>query len=420
MPHIFGRTVFYRAAAALLAAALICGCQKEPEKAVSAAQSQAKPSVSSSQPQSEKAALAAESEKPQPEPQKAESAPKNEEPESKPDKAESQSEAASSEPQQAQAAAEPIPEKAEPEPAQSESASAAAQPESEPEIEVSQPMTSAETDPSPTERATKLTVRMPSATGKNVQSSSSAEIDYSNASQGYIMVKYTGSNQKVKLQITGPNKVTYTYTLHKGGYTSFPLTAGSGSYSANVFENVSGNSYAMVLGCNFSAKLSSPLSPYLYPNQYVNYTAQSNAVAKGETLAAKATSRIGVVQEVYNYIISNVVYDHQKAASVKSGYTPNVDNTLATNKGICFDYAALMATMLRTQDIPTRLEVGYVAGGTYHAWVSVYIAEQGWINGLIQFDGVNWSMMDPTFAASSAAPKSYTTSSYTYSVKYLY
>ncbi|MBP1577939.1 MAG: transglutaminase domain-containing protein, partial [Oscillospiraceae bacterium] len=202
--------------------------------------------------------------------------------------------------------------------------------------------------------------------------------------------------------------------------TAFPLTAGSGTYAANIFENVSGTSYALALGTSFSAKLSSSLAPYLYPNQYVNYTAQSKAIAKGEELAAKASTKIGVVQEVYNYLISNVVYDHQKAATVKSGYTPNVDSTLATKTGICFDYAALMATMLRTQDIPTRLEVGYVSGGIYHAWVSVYIPEQGWINGLIKFDGSNWSMMDPTFAASSAVPQSYTTASYSYSVKYLY
>lgn len=269
-------------------------------------------------------------------------------------------------------------------------------------------------------RATKLTVRMPSASGEKTKSAQSAAIDYSNTSQGYIMVKYSGSNAKVKLQITGPNKVTYTYTLHKGGYVAFPLTAGSGSYTANVYENISGTSYSMALSCNFTAQLSSSLLPYLYPSQYVSYSLQSKAVEKGDSLAATATTKIGVVQQVYNYIINNIAYDSYKASTVKSGYTPSVDDTLATGKGICFDYAALMAAMLRTQDIPTRMEVGYVAGNVYHAWVSVYLAETGWINGIIQFDGVNWRMMDPTFAAGSAEPKSYTTAAYTYSVKYLY
>ena len=79
-----------------------------------------------------------------------------------------------------------------------------------------------------------------------------------------------------------------------------------------------------------------------------------------------------------------------------------------------------MACMLRTQDIPVRMEVGYVNNSIYHAWISVYIDDIGWINGIIKFDGTTWSMMDPTFAASSAVPQSYTTASCSYSVKYLY
>lgn len=299
-------------------------------------------------------------------------------------------------------------------------ASSPSAPQSERAETVSQPMISADITAAPARRATELTVRMPSAPGSKCESSTTAAIDYSNASQGYIMVKYSGSNPKVKLQITGPDKVIYTYTLHNGGYTSFPLTAGSGSYTANIFENISGTSYALALSACFSAKLSSSLSPYLYPNQYVNYSSNSNAVIKGDELAAKASTRLGVVQEVYNYLISNITYDHKKAAAVKSGYTPDVDSTLSAKTGICFDYAALMAAMLRTQDIPTRLEVGYVSGGIYHAWVSVYVPEQGWINGIIKFDGINWSMMDPTFAAGSSVPQNYTTASYSYSVKYLY
>ena len=38
---------------------------------------------------------------------------------------------------------------------------------------------------------------------------------------------------------------------------------------------------------------------------------------------------------------------------------PSVDETLKTKKGICFDYAALMTAMLRSQGIPTKLEIGY-------------------------------------------------------------
>ena len=68
--------------------------------------------------------------------------------------------------------------------------------------------------------------------------------------------------------------------------------------------------------------------------------------------------------------------------------------------GICLDYAAVMASMLRSQRIPTRLEVGY-AQDAYHAWISVYTADTGWLNGIIEFDGNVWTLVDPTFGANT-------------------
>ena len=70
--------------------------------------------------------------------------------------------------------------------------------------------------------------------------------------------------------------------------------------------------------------------------------------------------------------MKNFTYDYDKAATVSSGYLPVVDTVLDSKTGICFDYAAVMASMLRSQNIPTRLEIGY-AGDAYHAWISVYV-----------------------------------------------
>ncbi len=238
------------------------------------------------------------------------------------------------------------------------------------------------------------------------------------------MVKYTGSSSKVKMRITGPNGIVYTYDLRAGqGFQAFPLTAGSGSYNINVFEHVVNSQYAMVMSRALKITLRDTLLPYLYPNQYVSYTDKSATVAKGEELAKTAASQMAVVQSVYNYVTSHLTYDHQKAAIVQPGYLPVVDSILASGKGICFDYAAVMATMLRTQNIPTRLEIGYVTGGLYHAWISVYLPEKGWLNGVIYFDGVTWKLMDPTFASSGNNSKSvlqFIANTKNYSVKYVY
>lgn len=94
--------------------------------------------------------------------------------------------------------------------------------------------------------------------------------------------------------------------------------------------------------------------------------------------------------------------------------------------GICFDYSAVMATMLRTQNIPTRMEIGYVSikdETLYHAWISVYIHDIGWIDDLIHFDGKNWSMMDPTLISdshNSSQIRSLIKNKENYITKYLY
>lgn len=232
------------------------------------------------------------------------------------------------------------------------------------------------------------------------------------------MAKYTGSNAKPKLQLTGTDGITYTYNLHKD-YSTFPLTSGDGTYQVGVYENVSDDRYTTLLSETFSVTLTDPLKPYLYPNQYVNFTTDSLPVAKAEELADGASSDLDIISSVYNYIITHFTYDYSKASSVTSGYLPDIDEVFTSEKGICFDYAAVMACMLRSQGIPTRLEVGYMKE-QYHAWVSTYIPEKGWINGVIRFDGKDWEMMDPTFASTSHSPKKFVTENDNYTTKYIY
>ena len=103
-------------------------------------------------------------------------------------------------------------------------------------------------------------------------------------------------------------------------------------------------------------------------------------------------------------MIKNITYDYNKAETVQPGYLPDVDEILKIKTGICFDYSAVMAAMLRSVGIPTRMEIGY-SGDAYHAWVSVYTKDHGWINDIIEFDGTKWTLMDPTFDANAADSK---------------
>ncbi|WP_371278103.1 transglutaminase family protein [Dorea sp.] len=265
-------------------------------------------------------------------------------------------------------------------------------------------------------------VLTPSADGVTVYQNDFASIDASNTSQGYVMVKYNGANEKVKLQITCPDQSCYTYLISdRGAYDTFPLTAGNGSYTLQVLENVAGDTYTVSLTQSINVSIEDEFLPFLYPNQYVNFHADSQAVSKGSDLAKDTYSDLDVVQNIYNYVIKNISYDTEKAQNVSYGYVPDVDDTLSSKKGICFDYAALMTSMLRSQNIPTKLEVGY-SGDAYHAWISTYIDDKGWVDDIIQFDGDTWQIMDPTLAATndSAAVKKYVGDGSHYVVKYTY
>lgn len=249
-----------------------------------------------------------------------------------------------------------------------------------------------------------------------------AVIDYSNASEGYIMVNYLGTSTNVKLQITGPNRVTYTYSINNG-FAAFPLTSGNGNYEISVCENIEGTKYSLAYCTHLNFDNISEFGPYLYPNQNVNFTKDSKVVTKAANLAAYCETDLDVVTNVYNYIIKNITYDYDKANTVKSWYVTDVDEILLSGTGICLDYASVMTSMLRSQQIPTRLEVGYVGKDmVYHAWISVYIKEVGWLNGIIQFNGKEWSLVDPTFGASTneRTLKEYIGDGSNYSTKYVY
>lgn len=261
---------------------------------------------------------------------------------------------------------------------------------------------------------------VPSADGTLTDGNELVSLDISHIDCGYFMAQYLGTNHKVKMQVTGPNGVTYTYNLSSVNEV-FPFAAGNGSYNVGVFENVEGTSYAAVFNNTYDVAIADEFSPYLYPNQYVNFSSSSQVVSLASELAIPANDDLTVVTNVYNYMISNITYDYEKATTVASGYIPVVDEILVTKKGICFDFASAMASMLRSQRIPTRLEIGY-AGDAYHAWISTYLDEKGWVNGIIEFDGQSWKLMDPTFAASSSEDqlKDFIGDGTNYVTKYIY
>lgn len=237
----------------------------------------------------------------------------------------------------------------------------------------------------------------PVASGELVADNEKAIIDYSNTADGYAMVYFKAETEK-RLKVQVKSKTTYTYNLPQGEWAVFPLSDGNGTYQFKVFENASGSHYSLVAAAEQEVVLADEFAPFIRPNQFVNYSSASKAVDKAWELTKDIENPLGKVEAVYNFVVTELTYDMERARTVKSGYIPVLDSVLEEKKGICFDYAALMTGMLRSQGIPCKMVFGYT-GGAYHAWISVWTEDTGWVDGVIFFDGVAWQRLDPTFAS---------------------
>jgi len=228
------------------------------------------------------------------------------------------------------------------------------------------------------------------------------KMDLSCTSQGYVAVSVTAEH-RLKFQVI-KGDITYTYDLHSDGTPSIlPLQSGNGTYMFRIMENVQDTKYAMLYACEAQVELADDFQPFLRPNDYAPYNENSACVKKGAELAAGCEDALSVVTAIYDYVTASIVYDQEKAATVQSGYLPVPDETLQSGKGICFDYASLAASMLRSQGIPCKVIFGYVSpDDLYHAWNMFYTEETGWVTVDYQVSGDDWNRLDLTFAANGA------------------
>lgn len=246
-----------------------------------------------------------------------------------------------------------------------------------------------------------------SATAETL-SNSKAEIDVNTFSEGVIRVRsLMGKTKSCKVRIQ-KDGFTYTYDLNRSGaWDVYPLQLGNGNYKITVFEQVRGSSYAVAFFTNASVKLTDPNAPFLHASKIVDYNEDSKAVIKAKEICKDLISDKDKVGAIYSYVIKNFKYDTKKANAVINGtltsYSPILDSVYEEKKGICFDYSALLAAMLRSVGVPCKTIMGYVSPkDLYHAWNEVYIKNEGWVTKIIYFDGKKWNLMDPTFGASKS------------------
>ena len=239
---------------------------------------------------------------------------------------------------------------------------------------------------------------------EHAQGDGQVQVDLEHANEGYIGVSGQ-SDTRLKLQVF-IGEMEYRYNVPADGTpVIFPLQEGDGTYTIKAMENVEGTKYRPLFTLDCQVKLDDEFQPFLRPSAYVDYSQDSECVKLAAELASQEEDALGVVGAVFDYICENVVYDKEKAQAVQTttGYMPVLDDTLRTGKGICFDYASLVAGMLRSQGIPTKMVFGDVSpNDVYHAWNMFYTEETGWVTVKYEVKAGSWNRLDLTFSANGA------------------
>ena len=227
------------------------------------------------------------------------------------------------------------------------------------------------------------------------------QVDLSSVNDGYFSL-VCDSDARIKVQVV-KGEDEYIYDVEQKKEQVFPLQYGDGKYTIHVLKNVGGSKYASLYKCEANVKLKSEFEPFLRPNQYADYDKDSECVQAAAKLAASASDENDFISKVYQYICKKITYDYEKAENIKPGYLPDPDETLSEEKGICFDYACLAASMLRSQGVPTKIIFGYVApDDIYHAWNMYYSKEAGWVAVEFEVNKDEWNRIDLTFSANGA------------------
>lgn len=233
-------------------------------------------------------------------------------------------------------------------------------------------------------------------------------LDLSNVSKGYGGLSVEADEgAKVRLRVTtdDENDPDYVYVVPTDGTPIlFPLSCGDAHYIFFVGENIGGTRYAQLYNREIDVKMEDEFQPFLRPSLYVDYDEDSACVRKAAELAQKAETALDVVEQVYQYVCDNIVYDRVTAEKIKAkettNYIPDLDRVMSTGKGICFDYAALTAAMLRSQGIPVKMVFGDVSpDNVFHAWNMFYTEQTGWVSVHFQVNPKEWNRLDLTFSA---------------------
>ena len=125
---------------------------------------------------------------------------------------------------------------------------------------------------------------------------------------------------------------------------------------------------------SFSVELEDANAPFLCPNQYVNFTPESQVVAVAAELCQGLETGAEKLAAVRAYIQENICTITSRRSPTTPGQMPDIEGCMESRMGNCQGFGGDGGGMLRSQGVPVEFVVGY-AGNVYHAWTVVLLEE---------------------------------------------
>lgn len=219
------------------------------------------------------------------------------------------------------------------------------------------------------------------------------EIDTSRADEGLLVVKNIQDiGKRMRLQIAlGTEKYVYEIRPDKE-QEAYPLQMGNGNYKATILENIADTRYRVVKSQEFEVNIPDSNQVFLHSIQPVFWQTDMAPVKYAQGMLNGDETKLEQIKTIYQHMIKNYRYNWAVFNKLPSTYVPDIEVMYKDKTGICYDYSALAASMLRSMGYPTRLVKGYSAKVEgYHAWNEVLINQE-------------WVIIDTTLDSSSKAP----------------
>lgn len=186
------------------------------------------------------------------------------------------------------------------------------------------------------------------------------------------------------IELTNNNTYTIEYIINVCGQrfngkieplntVLFPITTINVDYKVGLY-NITGDSLQVI---DLKTINTSEINEDVYLNSEVYCNISNEKLLNiSESLKDNSESLVDYVNNCIEFC-KNIDYDMEKYENlINHGgfgeYTFDIESVILNNKGICIDKAGMLASLLRCNKIPCKIDIGYI-GNNYHAWNEVYI-----------------------------------------------